>query len=197
MDAKDALLVIDLQQRYTAPGAPFELPEVDALIDRVNDTALRARARGTAVIWIYREVRPQVGPGRRTTRRYGAGAGDVFMGANAELDPKLEITAEDIVVSKPRQSSFFGSDLDSVLRNIGCERVLLAGVTTNICVLATAQDAAARDYDVVALEDLTASMPVKADGAELMSAAEVQHASLSFIRHGIGEVMTSAEAIPV
>jgi hypothetical protein len=36
-------------------------------------------------------------------------------------------------------------------------------------------------------------MPIKADGVELMSADAVQQAALNFVRHGIGDVVTSSE----
>ena len=189
------LLVIDIQNRYTQPGAPFELPRAPEIIDGVNGLAAAARSAGKPVVWVHRVVRPQVGPGRRTTRRYGAKGLATFVGDNAELDPRLEIEPDDLVLSKPRQSSFYESDLDSSLRNMDVRRVFLAGFTTNVCCLATAQDAVARDYDVVLVDDLCAALPIPSeDPALAMSADEVHRATLAFVRHAIGEVVDAAEA---
>ena len=193
MSSAGALLVIDAQGRYTLPGAPFEIPGVGAILDGINDLAVRARAAGAPVIWITREVRPQVGPGRRTRRRYGAAVNAAFLGEMAEQDPRLEVDAADLVITKPRQSSFYASELDVDLRNLDCESVVLVGFTTNVCVLATAQDAAARDYGVTVARDLTAALPIAAGAIESMSAAAVHAAALAFIEHGLGRVSDSAE----
>ena len=187
-----ALLVIDAQGRYTLPGAPFEIPDAEGILNKINRVATRARAAGAPVIWITREVRPQVGPGRRTQRRYGATISDAFLGQMAEQDPRLLVDADDLVLTKPRQSSFYASELDVDLRNLGCESVVLVGFTTNVCVLATAQDAAARDYDVTVAEDLTAALPIRVEGRLHMGADQVHETALTFVEHGLGRVVDSS-----
>jgi nicotinamidase-related amidase len=190
-----ALLVIDMQNRYTQPGAPFEIEGAPTIIEGINELAGNVRAAGDAVVWIHRVVRPRVGPGRRTSRRYGAAGLSTFVGFNAELDPRLDIADEDLVVSKPRQSAYFGSDLDSSLRNLDVSTVVLVGFTTNVCCLGTAQDAAARDYDVVMVEDLCAALPIRAADPRLaMDAEEVHRASLAFVTHSIGDVVDAESA---
>ena len=194
MSSPVALLVIDAQGRYTLPEAAFEIPGVEKILSGINGLAVRARAAGAPVIWITREVRPQVGPGRRTRRRYGATISDAFLGEMARQDPRLQVDAADLVITKPRQSSFYASELDVDLRNLDCQSVVLVGFTTNVCVLATAQDAAARDYDVTVARDLTAALPIDVEGSERMSASAVHGAALAFIEHGLGRVSDS-EAI--
>jgi nicotinamidase-related amidase len=62
----------------------------------------------------------------------------------------------DYVMEKLRFSAFFRTDLDQVLRRLGVDTVLVAGISTVWCVLLTAADAVANDFFTVILEDLTA-----------------------------------------
>lgn len=64
----------------------------------------------------------------------------------------------DHVVVKTRDSAFHGTDLADWLREHDVDRLVLAGVSTESCIAATATDAYARDYPVVLVEDATASV---------------------------------------
>lgn len=189
----DALIVIDVQRKYVAESGPFALADGAALVERIAEFAVIARQRGALVVWVTRERRPGVGMGRATETTY-AGEVDWFLGHHAELDERLGALDDEPRVVKPRQSSFFGTDLEVVLRSSGVSRVVLAGVTTNICVQATAQDARARDLEVVVASDLTGCLPVTAEGYEL-TADQVQHATLATIAHAIGVVAPAREIL--
>lgn len=186
-----ALVVIDMQRQFTAPGAPFLVDDAPALVERVDAAVRRARTNGIPVIWVSQRVRPAVGLGR-TSRRYADS--NIHQGALAELDDRLDM-GEDILVLKHRQSGFYGTDLETVLRGLGVETVILSGVTTNVCVLATAIDAAARDFGVVVATDLTASLPVRRDGDILLAASDVQRAAEAFVIHAVGEVARSSDIV--
>ena len=60
---------------------------------------------------------------------------------------------QDVHVAKHRMSGFVDTPLDSVLRNLRVDTLLLAGVNVDQCVLATLMDGANLGYDVVLLED--------------------------------------------
>lgn len=79
------------------------------------------------------------------------------------LDPR------DVVVDrKKRYDCFHGTDLDFVLqRKLSARTLILTGVNTNSCVLCTAFEANARDYEVVVASDCVDTM----DGAEMHSFA--------------------------
>ena len=186
-----ALIVIDMQRQFTTPGAPFEVEGADALVERVATAVGHARANGVPVIWVSQRVRPNVGLGR-TSRRYGQS--DIHRGELAELDGRLDV-GDDILVLKHRQSAFFGTDLDTVLRGLGIDTVILSGVTTNVCVLATAIDAGARDFGVVLASDLTASLPVRQNGRVVLEASAVQQAAEAFVMHAVGDVASSPDII--
>ncbi len=69
----------------------------------------------------------------------------------------LEPQAHDIILEKRRFSAFFKTDLDQTLRTLGADTVLVAGITTNFCVLATAFDACGHDFATVIVEDACAA----------------------------------------
>jgi nicotinamidase-related amidase len=188
----DALVVIDVQRKYAVAGAPLEVDGAAGLVGRIAAFAERVRAAGGQVVWVTREGRPGVSMGARTARLFGSAAQDLYRTDWADLDERLGARDDEARVVKLRQSSFYATDLDVVLRGAGITRVLLAGVTTNVCVLATAQDAAARDYEVVVVSDLTASLPIRAEGHE-MTAEAVQAAALAFVRYAAGDVVAASD----
>jgi nicotinamidase-related amidase len=69
---------------------------------------------------------------------------------------ELKPDARDYVIEKLRFSAFHKTDLDQMLRIMGVDTVLVAGITLQWCVLLTAADAVANDFHTVILEDLTA-----------------------------------------
>jgi nicotinamidase-related amidase len=71
------------------------------------------------------------------------------------LDGLLE---PDACIVKVRDSAFHDTELEAWLDERGVDRLVLAGVSTESCIAATATDAYARDLRVVLVEDATASV---------------------------------------
>jgi nicotinamidase-related amidase len=69
----------------------------------------------------------------------------------------IEPQATDIILEKRRFSAFFKTDLDQTLRTMGIDTVLVGGINTHFCVLATAFDAVCHDFYTIILEDLSAA----------------------------------------
>ena len=63
-----------------------------------------------------------------------------------------------VVNTKKRYDCFLGTDLDFLLRSHGINTLLITGVNTNSCVLATTTAANVRDYAVIVVEDCVDSM---------------------------------------
>jgi nicotinamidase-related amidase len=80
----------------------------------------------------------------------------------------------DIVVTKRRNSAFFGTDLDLVLRSNAIQTVVLVGQATFACVDTTARDALCHDYYVTVVEDAVATVAEE---------REFHEASLHVLRH--------------
>ena len=103
-----------------------------------------------------------------------------------EIMPGLYDRSRDMLVrTKKRYDCFLATDLDFILRTHGINTLLLTGINTNSCVLATACAANVRDYAVLVIEDCVDTM----DGPQLHEAA------LACIRTAFGWVMSGDEAI--
>jgi nicotinamidase-related amidase len=102
-------------------------------------------------------------------------------GPGCTVMPQLLDAGDFIVNTKKRYDCFLGTDLDFLLRSHGINTLLITGVNTNSCVLATTAAANVRDYAVIVVEDCVDSM----DGPELHAAG------LACIRTAFGFVMNS------
>lgn len=186
---RTAVLAIDLQRQFTEPGRPLYVDGAPDLCVRTNGFTAAARSAGALIVWVQQSLRPQIGGGR-TSRRYGVGG--IHRGDGTVLDDLLDIDADvDIVLPKWRQSCFFATDLDVILRSRGIDAVLVTGVTTNVCVLAAAKDASERDYAAHVVADLTGALPVRQGDREVLSAADVQTSALALVQHAYGDVTES------
>lgn len=104
-------------------------------------------------------------------------------GPGCAIMPELLDAGRDWVVgTKKRYDCFLGTDLDLLLRSHAVNTLLVTGVNTNSCVLATVTAANVRDYAVIVVEDCVDSM----DGPEL------HEAGLMCIRTAFGFVMDTA-----
>jgi nicotinamidase-related amidase len=106
-------------------------------------------------------------------------------GPGCEVMPELIAPGDLVVDTKKRYDCFLGTDLDFLLRARGVNTLLVTGVNTNSCVLATTTAANVRDYAVIVVEDCVDTM----DGPELHAAA------LACIRTAFGFAMTSDDVM--
>jgi nicotinamidase-related amidase len=98
--------------------------------------------------------------------------------------PELYDAKRDVVVdTKKRYDCFLGTDLDFTLRAHGINTLLITGVNTNSCVLATTTAANVRDYAVVVVKDCVETM----DGPAL------HEAGLLCIKTAFGFVLDTDE----
>jgi nicotinamidase-related amidase len=74
--------------------------------------------------------------------------------ALAEL---LRPGSEDYFVLKPKNSGFFSTSLEILLKHLGAETLILTGLTADNCILFTAGDAHMRDYHLWIPADCVAS----------------------------------------
>jgi nicotinamidase-related amidase len=71
----------------------------------------------------------------------------------AETIDELKPEPSDTVLEKRTHSAFHETGLDSLLRNLGVDKVVVVGLHTNICDRHTAADAFFRGYKVVVPDD--------------------------------------------
>ncbi len=87
--------------------------------------------------------------------------------------PELAPAPGEPVIDKPGKGAFFATDLHAILANRGIRQLVVAGVTTEVCVSTTVREANDRGYDCLVLADCTASYrPEFHDSALAMVSAQ-------------------------
>ncbi len=87
----------------------------------------------------------------------------------SEIHPELAPLPGEKVVFKHRYSAFYNTDLETVLRCLKVEDIVVAGIMTNMCCESTARDAYYRDYRVFFLADGTGSINEEMHLASLLN----------------------------
>ena len=196
--SRTALIVVDMENDFVAPGAPMETPAGRDMLPQLRQAIDFCRETGIRVIYtthahrvdgcdmgMYDDLWPPI----------ASRAGLVDDTPGIEIYPEIAPAPGEIVIKKHRYSGFFGTDLDIILRGSGVDTVVITGVTTENCCHATARDALFRDYRVVFLSDATATFDYPDVGQGGMSADEVHHATLVIMSVSTADVMTTEEFI--
>jgi nicotinamidase-related amidase len=178
---KTALILVDVINSFFEPGQPNYYPEVEEVVEPMRALLDAARASGAIVVHAVEKHRPGFHdfewkklPVHHLEEAHDA----AFFGAFRPEGPR------ETVVHKRRFSAFFATDLALFLHEQGVQRVVIAGVKTNVCIRATAQDAFANGFEpVVAREATNSNRPHLAE------------ASLEDIARYMGRVVPLAEAV--
>ena len=76
----------------------------------------------------------------------------------APLVEALPPEQDDYSILKPQHSAFYNTPLEVLLEQLGVTRVVLAGIATDQCILASALDARMRRLETIVASDGTAAM---------------------------------------
>jgi ureidoacrylate peracid hydrolase len=186
--SRTALLNIDMQNCFVenSPTAP---PDGRALLEKINGLTAACRSAGILVIHAMHVLRKDRSNAGILLRSPLICSGMIDEGSfSAALHSDLLVDPDDIVVVKPRFGAFHGTDLEMILRTRGIETVLVSGISTSVCCETTAREAAVRDFEVVFIEDATATFPIGN-----LSADEVKRATCATIGFVFGRVATLDE----
>jgi nicotinamidase-related amidase len=88
-------------------------------------------------------------------------------GRGHEVVESLRPEENDYFVLKPKHSGFFSTTLETLLRYLETQTLILTGIAGNFCVLFTANDAYMRDFDLFVPSDCTVSNTKKENGSAL------------------------------
>jgi nicotinamidase-related amidase len=170
--ARTAVVVIDMQRDFLDPGAPVATPGGLELIPRINRLTARARTLAMPVIFtqeMHRADRSDFGIELEFEPPHCL-EGTPGM----ELAEQLEVVAGDYrILNKRRYDAFLGTDLDTLLRSLRVESLLVAGVCTDICVTSTVQHARNLDFRCYVLRDCVAGTSVERHEAALLCLSHV------------------------
>jgi nicotinamidase-related amidase len=174
LDAKAALLVIDLQKGIV--GMPVAHP----IADIVNNAARLAdafRSRGLPVVLVNVDG---TAPGRaEQSRRVSE-----FPAGWTDLVPELNRQPGDHLVTKRTWGAFTNTDLEKYLKETGVTQVVITGVATTAGVESTARHAHELGFNVALAVDAMTDMN-----------ADAHHNSITRIFPRLGETGTTQQII--
>jgi biuret amidohydrolase len=192
-----AVVTIDLHRGHLDPSVatlPLDPAGARELLGRTLPILERYRALGVPIIHMVTRYRT---PDEIVSNPYWAiqssrggvrGAiaeHNLEDGPGVELMPGVRSDGDIVIDTKQRYDCFLGTDLESVLRAGGHDSILLFGVNTNSCVLATAIAASVRDWAVFVIED----------GVDTMMDREFHRAALNIIGGSFGWLLDAEKSI--
>lgn len=183
-----ALLVIDMQDEFVKPGwTPYWVPEATRMVPRVRELIARCRAYGLPVIYTafadthHKLDRPLAGA--FMPNRYPNAGHDDRWFRDGRIWTELAPSPEDIVIFKPSYGAFYDTPLETILKRLRRDTIVISGTLSNFCCGMTARQGYERGFHVVFGSDVTAT-----DDPDL------HEAELRVLRKGFARVMT-AQAI--
>jgi nicotinamidase-related amidase len=167
--AQSALLVVDMQRFFLDPDSPTFTSGGLAIIPALRDLIGAFRSASRPVIYT-RHV--------HHAKHLDSGImgwwweGMCLEGSpESEIHPELAPLPDEKVIYKHRYSAFYNTDLETILRCLKVEDIVITGVMTNLCCESTARDAYFRDYRVFFLADATGTVSEEMQVASLMNLA--------------------------
>lgn len=152
MDDKTALLVMDMIHDFVDSDGALYVPDAGGIVPAISSLIKEAREAGATVVFINDshdagDKEFEIWPEHAITGTKGA-----------QVIDDIALFDSDHVIEKKRYSGFYGTTLESILEEYSISRIVITGTVTNICVMTTAFDAAARDYEVVVFKDAVAGL---------------------------------------
>ena len=187
---KCALLVIDMQDEFVKPHwTPDWVPEATRQVPSIKRIIEHCREKGIPVIFtVYSKThnyldRPKTGPlmpGRYSELEIDRSSFFVKGHVWHELAPR----ENEIVIHKPSYGAFFDTPLETILKNLGKDTVIICGTLTNYCCGMTARQAYERSFKVVVGSDVTST-----------DDPDIQEPELKVLRKGFAKVLTVDQII--
>ncbi len=195
MDAIDprqaAMIIQDLQNDTIGEGGAFADSGSPAhaksqnVVENVKRLAAAARGAGIPVIHVWYVVEPGARGLKLNAPLFNGvkDANGLVRGSwGAAPVDGLEPQDGDHIVEKMRMNAFHDTKLDTLLRGLGVEILIITGAWTNMSIEHTARHAADAGYRAVVASDGTSTVD-----------DEWQHAALNYAMQNVGQVGTCAE----
>ncbi|UCB58737.1 MAG: cysteine hydrolase [Thermoplasmatales archaeon] len=187
---KCALLVIDMQDEFVKPyWTPYWVPEATRQVPRIKKLIKHSRVKNIPVIFtLYSNThkfldRPKTLPFMPCRfPDLDIDQSSFFQEGNVwhELAPEKN----EIVIHKPSYGAFYDTPLETILKNLDKDTVIICGTLTNYCCSTTARQAYERSFKVVFGSDVTSAHFL-----------DLHEAELKILRRGFAKILSGDEII--
>jgi nicotinamidase-related amidase len=185
---KCALLVIDMQDEFVKPGwAPYWVPEASRQVAMIKKLIEHCRKAHVPVIFtVFSKTHHYLdrpASGSRMANRYpNLPIDQSSFFVNGRVWHEIEPRDSEMVIHKPSYGAFYDTPLETIIRNLGKDTVVICGTLTNYCCGVTARQAYERGFKVVFGSDVTST-----DDPEMLAP------ELKVLRKGFAKVLSAFE----
>jgi nicotinamidase-related amidase len=166
---KSALIVVDMQKFFLDPVSPTFTCGGMAILPTLKRLIQAFREANRPVIYTCHVHHPdQIDAGIMGWWWEGM---CVEGSVESKVHEDIEPLPNEKVIYKHRYSAFYNTDLETVLRCLKVEDLVISGIMTNLCCESTARDAYYRDFRVFFLADSTGSINEEMHLASLLNLA--------------------------
>ena len=193
-----ALVAVDMHRGHLDPSVatlPLAAERCTPVISRAAKLFHELRAIGIPIIHVVTEYREPEEISSNpfwkaihddaTKARKGILRHNLAGSQGTEIIPELHARDDLVVRGKKRYSAFYATDLEFLLRRLGIDTVILAGINTTTCVLCTAFEASNRDFRVV----------IASEAVDSMDGEEMHRFALRLLGAAVGWVWTNEEIV--
>jgi len=185
---RSALLIIDMEYSFLDSKSPLFVNLGFEIVTNIKKILNIYREKKLQIIFVKREHRKSgIDIDKTRVEIFKKSKGLILENdKSSEIIDDLKPLKDEIIVIKRRWSSFFGTELDILLRRLNINNLIVTGIQTPNCIRATVYDALSLDYNVIVISDATAS-----------KSEEIQKNNLFDIENLGVDVLTTNELIHI
>lgn len=148
---KPAIIVVDMLKGGVGSN-PALKAEVERIVPTIQRLLKESRGLNIPIIFACDSFLPQDFMFKGKMKPHS------IRGTNGvEVIEELKPEKGDMILEKRRFSAFFRTDLDMTLRTLRVDTIVVCGMNTHVCVMFTAWDGLANDFNVIIMEDCCAA----------------------------------------
>ena len=187
---QSALLIIDMQDEFIKPHwTQFWVPQATRIIPTINQIIHACRTYKIPIIFtVYSKThryldRPHT-LWNMPSRSFSKEIDQSILFQTGTIYKELSQEENDIIIYKSSYGAFYDTPLETILKNLKKDTVIITGTLTNYCCSMTARQAYERGFKVIFSSDATAT-----------HFPEMQEYELKVLRRGFAKVMTTEEIL--
>ncbi|HMH90085.1 MAG TPA: cysteine hydrolase [Streptosporangiaceae bacterium] len=144
--SKDALVVVDMQKFFFIENQDVNERQ---LAEACNEIMKISRGAGIPVIQVVTLYREDKADWPKAWRADDSWCSNLVRDEDlSRVVDGIDAMPSDFAVEKKRFSAFYNTNLEDILRSLGCDHLYLVGYSADVCLRFTAVDAYNRGYGV-------------------------------------------------